>query len=129
MKKMEIGPGTRKACIFLVFYVRIAPRGNVPLFNSWGYSFQLELVFISWELRICLRKWFKIFPLLLLQPDSFKYQLPFCIFILCNCVKGTENLLPVFLKCKVSARSPALKTVQSDPVPVKTKAKKSYRGK
>lgn len=76
---MAVGPDTRKmkACIFLVFSVRIYPRGNVPLFNSWGYSFRLELVLISWELRICLRKCFKIFPLLLLQPDSFKYQLPY----------------------------------------------------
>lgn len=40
---MEVGPGTRemKTCVFLVFSVRIVPRGNVPLVNSWGYNFQL----------------------------------------------------------------------------------------
>lgn len=31
-----------KTCVFLVFSVRIVPRGNVPLVNSWGYDFQLE---------------------------------------------------------------------------------------
>jgi len=70
-----------------------------PLFNSWGYGFQLELVLISWGLRICLRKCFKIFPLLLLEPHSFKYQLP-CIFSFYVTAKDIGNPLAVFLKCR-----------------------------
>lgn len=96
---MEVGPGTRKmkACVFLVFSVKMFLEKTVRYFDSWDYSFQLELVLISWELRICLRQCFRIFPFLLLQ---FQISVTICIFILCNCVKDTENPLPTFLKCR-----------------------------